>query len=195
METRLHDLIARIKELEHELAEELQKNEEYFFYKVRGRKVAFEHWVKARDRPLATGLFRYLFSASPANVLTAPLVWLCLPPALLLEAAALLYQAVCFPLYGIPKVRRRDYLVFDHRHLAYLNAIEKCNCAYCSYFVGLIAFVQEVAARTEQYWCPVKHARRLAGLHSRYARFLEYGDGAGYRRNLERVRRDFDDLR
>ena len=55
------------------------------------------------------------------------------------------YQAICFPVYKIPKVRRRDYLVFDRHHLAYLNIIEKINCAYCSYANGAIAFMREVA--------------------------------------------------
>ncbi len=41
-----------------------------------------------------------------------------------------LYQAVCFPIYGIPKVKRQDYIVFDRQYLQYLNLIEKINCAY-----------------------------------------------------------------
>lgn len=31
----------------------------------------------------------------------------------------------------------RPYVVFDRRHLAYLNAIEKLNCAYCEYGNGV----------------------------------------------------------
>jgi hypothetical protein len=91
-------------------------------------------------------------------------------------------------------VKRQRYIVIDHQSLAYLNLIEKLNCLYCGYFNGLIAYVREVAARTEQYWCPVKHARRLAAMHSRYGKFLEYGDAEGYRRQLEEIRRDFKDV-
>jgi len=36
-----------------------------------------------------------------------------------------LYQFICFPLYGIPKVKRQDYIVFDRQYLHYLNFIEK----------------------------------------------------------------------
>jgi hypothetical protein len=104
------------------------------------------------------------------------------------------YQAVCFPIYGIPKVKRENYIVFDRQYLNYLNLIEKINCAYCSYFNGLIAYIQEIAARTEQYWCPIKHARRISKLHSRYQKFLSYGDAEAYRAQIEVVRSDFKDL-
>ena len=95
-------------------------------------------------------------------VLTAPVIYSLIVPIVLVDLWVMAYQAICFPIYKIPKVRRRDYLVFDRHHLAYLNTIEKINCAYCSYCNGAIAFVREVASRTEVYWCPIKHARRDA---------------------------------
>jgi hypothetical protein len=96
---------------------------------------------------------------------------------------------VCFPIYNIAKVRRADYLVFDRHHLAYLNALEKLNCAYCTYANGIIAFTREIAARTEQYWCPIKHARRVIGTHGRYVLFDDYGDGEGYQARLAELRK------
>jgi hypothetical protein len=57
------------------------------------------------------------------------------------------------------------------------------------------AYTREVAARTEQYWCPIKHARRLAAAHDYYPKFLDHGDAEGYRRELERMRRDYEALR
>lgn len=91
------------------------------------------------------------------------------------------YQFICFPVYGIPKVRRSNYMVFDRYHLAYLNMLEKLNCSYCSYGNGVIAYAREIASRTEQYWCPIKHARRLIGAHPRYALFADYGSAEGFR--------------
>jgi hypothetical protein len=93
-----------------------------------------------------------------------------------------------FPVYGIPRVRRRDYLAFDRGQLAYLNAVEKLNCEYCAYANGILAHVREVASRTEEYWCPIKHARRVLGVHSRYGSFVDFGDGDAYRHDLERLR-------
>ena len=93
----------------------------------------------------------------------------------------MLYQAICFPAYGIEKVRRREYFVLDRQYLAYLNGQEKLNCAYCAYAGGAIAFVREVAARTEHYCCPIKHARKVVAAHEHYREFLDFGDAQGYR--------------
>ena len=70
------------------------------------------------------------------------------------------YQFVCLKEYGIPEVRRSDYIDLDRHSLSYLNFIEKVNCVYCSYFNGLIAYVQEIAARTEQFWLPHKACQK-----------------------------------
>ena len=71
-----------------------------------------------------------------------------------------------------------------------MNALEKLNCAYCSYANGLIAYVREIAGRTEQYWCPIKHARRVIGAHPGYAAFMDYGDADGYRKWLEQLQKN-----
>jgi hypothetical protein len=121
-------------------------------------------------------------------VLTAPFIYALLPLMLLLDVFASLYHAACFPLLGIPKVRRSDYLIFDRGHLAYLNLLEMVNCAYCSYGTGLLAYMTEIVARTEQYWCPIKHARRILAAHSHYRHFTEFGDAESFRRDLDKIR-------
>ncbi|MBW2100910.1 MAG: hypothetical protein JRG68_09200, partial [Deltaproteobacteria bacterium] len=102
---------------------------------------------------------------------------------------------ICFPVYGIPKVKRSDYIIIDRHYLEYLNIIEKINCVFCGYFTGLIGFVQEVAARTEQYWCPIKHAHKTKTIHSRYNNFfIDYGNGDRYQEKLKEIRKSFDDI-
>ena len=96
---------------------------------------------------------------------------------------------MCFPIYGIARVRRSVYIVIDRQHLAYLNAIEKFNCMYCGYANGVLAYVREIAGRTEQYWCPIRHAVRVRAPHAHYRAFVDYGDAKGYRQRL-RVLRD-----
>jgi hypothetical protein len=118
----------------------------------------------------------------------------CVVPFLLLDASVALYQWVCFPIYGIPKVRRKDYLVFDRGRLAYLNSIEKVGCIYCTYANGLLALITEIAARSEQHFCPIKHARRLASEHSRYDKFLPYGDPRAYRAEADHLGQDYGDI-
>jgi len=177
-------LTEKIRELEAELEAELaQRRAELHVGMKRGRAF-FEEEILRRHRQLRTRLSTYILNAHPLVILTAPVIYAMIVPFVLLDLFVTIYQAVCFPVYGIPKVRRADYLVFDRHHLAYLNALEKLNCAYCSYANGLIAYVREIAGRTEQYWCPIKHARRVIGAHPRYATFRDYGDVDGYRKWL-----------
>ena len=178
-------LTERIRALEAELEAELAQRRAELRVGLEKGRAFFEEEVLRRHRELKTHLVRYVLSAHPLVLLTAPVVYALIVPLALLDLAVTIYQAVCFPVYGIPKVRRRDYLVFDRHALAYLNALEKLNCAYCSYANGLIAYVREVAGRTEQYWCPIKHARRAIGAHAEYANFEDFGDAEGYRRRLE----------
>lgn len=191
---KINELIQEIKKLEEELSLEIQKKEEEFFYKVKGRKIYFEDAAKQYQKTLVTKLHTYLLEAPLLNILTTPVIWACLMPAGFLDLVISIYHGVCFPVYGIPKVNRGDYIIIDHHSLPYLNIIEKINCVYCSYFNGLIAYVQEIAARTEQYWCPIKHARKTGILHSRYQHFLEYGDAQAFKECIEKIRRDFEDL-
>ena len=195
MNDKLTEILESMRKLEHQLIQELQKGEEEFFYKVKDKRVKFERGVKAQHRQLVTRLRCYLKDAEILNILTAPVIWSCLLPAIFMDLVMTFFQAVCFPIYGIPKVHRKDYIVIDRHYLSYLNGLEKLNCVYCGYFNGLIGYIQEIAARTEQYWCPIKHARKTRFVHGRYSKFLSYGDGVSYRENIESVRRGFDDLK
>ena len=184
MDYRINEIIERIKALEEELESEFEKKREEFHLIIEEKRVRFAREVVEQQRRLKTGALRYIADAQPLAILSAPIIYAGFIPFLLLDFFVTTYQAVCFPIYGIPKVRRRDYLVFDREDLPYLNVIEKFNCFYCSYANGLIAYVREIAARTEQYWCPIKHARRVIGAHARYATFDDYGDGEGYQGRL-----------
>lgn len=188
MHEKISDLVRRIKALELELQAELDQAGTQIRYRLVNRKIHFEHEALLLQRRFKINLFRYALFPRPRHVLTAPFVYALLPSLLLLDLLASLYHAVCFPLLGIPKVRRRDYFAYDRHHLAYLNLLEMVNCVYCSYGNGLLAYLTEVVARTEQYWCPIKHARRALGTHTRYQMFTEYGDAEGFRRELERLR-------
>ena len=191
---KLEQIVEDIKTLEQELMLELQKKQDEYFYVIKDKKVQFEEKTRQYHKALATRLHVYLANASLPSLLTVPIIWAGIVPALLMDVVVSFYHSVCFRVYGIPMVRRSDYIVIDRQSLQYLNAIEKLNCIYCGYFNGLIAWVQEVAARSEQYWCPIKHARRTSSIHSRYHKFVEYGDSDQYRRAFDEVRADFDDL-
>jgi hypothetical protein len=192
MSNRIQELSAQIRALEKELREEIQRIR-IQTYEIRERGVRFRDEVLQRHRGQVERVFTYLRHAKLKHILTAPVIWLCLLPAVLLDLVVTLYQRLCFPVYGIPLVRRSDYIVIDRHYLAYLNVIEKLNCLYCSYFNGLMAYVSEVAGRTEQYWCPIKHARQLKRAHSRYDRFVEFGDSDAWQTQKNELRKDFSD--
>jgi hypothetical protein len=184
MTTQLDELMEKLRSVEAEIEVELAKRREELRFHLENRRIVFEKEVLRIHRKIRTRLSRYVIDANPLTILTAPVIYSLIVPIALLDAAVMIYQAICFPVYKIPKVRRRDYLVFDRHHLAYLNAIEKFNCGYCSYANGMIAFVREVAARTEVYWCPIKHARRVLGPHPHYQGFADFGDADAFRARL-----------
>jgi hypothetical protein len=184
----IRQLAGSIRALERQLEVSLAKRRVELNYEVHDGVVRFEHVVIAKHRLLKTRLLKYIFDARPAMILTAPAIYALIIPVLLLDLFVAVYQTVCFPVYGIPRVRRADYLAFDREQLSYLNVIEKVNCAYCAYANGVFAYVREVGSRTEQYWCPIKHARRVLGVHARYGSFVDYGDGDAYRHELEQLR-------
>jgi hypothetical protein len=73
-------------------------------------------------------------------------------------------------------------MVADRHHLTYLNFIQKVNCLFCSYGGGVIAYAREIAARTEDFWCPVKNAGKVRTPHHKYYEFLEFGDVEGFKK-------------
>ena len=155
---------------------------------VRDAETTLSRDVLEQQRLLKQRISSFLRHGSLRNLLTTPIIYSLALPFLLLDAWVTAYQWVCFPIYGIDRVRRGRYLVIDRHKLAYLNAIEKANCVYCGYANGVLAYVREVAARTEQYWCPIKHAHPIPAPHGRYQRFFNYGDARGYRQGLSRIR-------
>ena len=191
MNEKINDLISRIRELEEEVEREIASRRDQFHFTLEDRRVRFEREVLAQHRRLKTGVLRYLAQARLRNLLSAPFIYAVFLPLLLVDLAVTCYQWLCFPLYGIPRVRRGVYFIYDRNSLAYLNFIEKFNCAYCAYATGLAGYVKEIVGRTEQYWCPIKHARRVLETHSRYDRFVDFGDAEAYRSDLEAIRRDF----
>jgi len=193
MSKRAEDLLESIRTMEKELKEEI-KRIKIETYEIRDRSINFKDEVRAHHKSQLVRVFTYLRHARLRNIATAPMIWLCIFPALFMDLVVTLYQLTCFPVYGIPKVRRGDYIVMDRRYLGYLNIIEKANCLFCGYFNGLVGYVAEVGGRTEQYWCPIKHASRVKSQHSRYGRFTEFGDSDQFRANFNTIRTDFSDL-
>jgi len=194
MKSHLDNLLEQMSTLEKEIMRELRKKEQEFFYEVTQGKVRFTTEARQRHKRLVKRFTTYIRGSRFWTVATTPVIWSCLVPIVFIDLVMSFYQATCFPIYGIPKVRRSEYLALDRHRLSYLNWAEKLNCEYCSYANGVLACASEIAARTEQYWCPIKHALRMKSMHSRYRFFFDYGDAEHYRLEIERVRRSFEDI-
>ena len=188
MNDRIRNLLAQMAALEDELRVALLEQETSVLYQIKGKRVEFERSIKQAHSRLKKGFFRWLVTNRPQNLITGPIIYGMIIPLAILDLFVSFYQATCFPIYGITKVRRDDFIVFDRQQLEYLNFIEKFHCTYCAYGSGLIAYVFAIVARTEEYFCPIKHARKILGTHSSYGRFLDYGEAADYEAKLEEFR-------
>jgi len=191
--SRLKELLIEIRELEVRIADEISREADELGYTIKRGKIRFEEEISNRHRQLTKTLGDYLRECSWPGLLVSPIVYSLIIPVVIFDVFVFFYQLVCFPIFKIPKVRRRDYIVLDRHKLQYLNIIERFNCAYCGYVGGFIAYVQEVAARSEQYWCPIKHARQLENPHARYHDFLAYGDADAYVAQLNNLRQKLRD--
>lgn len=189
MNSRIQQLLDQITDLEDELRIALSEQQTSMFFQIKGKRVEFEQAIKETHRRLKRNFFRWLITDRPQNLITGPIIYSMIIPLLITDFFVSFYQITCFPIYGIKKVRRADYIIFDRQQLHYLNFIEKFHCTYCAYGSGMVSYISEIIARTEQYFCPIKHARKILGSHHRYARFLEYGDAENYEAKLEEYRR------
>jgi hypothetical protein len=188
MPSRIDGLLAHVAQLEREVEQELNRTREQWRYRVDAGRIRFERDVHLAHERLKQSIPRFIRESSPLNILTAPIIYSMIVPIAIIDLSFSIYQALCFPLYGISHVRRSAYTVIDRQHLAYLNAIEKLNCVYCGYANGVLAYVREIAGRTEQYWCPIRHAKAVRAPHTHYREFVDYGDAEGYHRRLPMLR-------
>ncbi len=195
MNPKISELLDRIQKIELEIEGEMKRKRAELQADFEETRVRFEREVLEQQRRFKTGTLPYLLSANLWSVVTAPVIYSVLLPMLLLDLFITVYQHICFRAYGIARVKRSDYFVYDRAHLAYLNLIEKINCAYCSYGNGLMAYGREVVARTEQYWCPIKHARKIMAAHPYYTGFVDFGDAQSYKDELEKLRAELAKLK
>ncbi|MFA7245328.1 MAG: hypothetical protein WC070_04085 [Candidatus Magasanikbacteria bacterium] len=152
--------------------------------------------LKAKKEQMKKWKLSWIKSFFPINfryLLSMPFIYGMIIPGIIFHFCLEIYHRVSFRFYGIPRVRARDYFIYDRHLLPYLNWFEKINCFYCSYFNNLLRFATEVAGRTERYWCPIKYARRVTKTHSQYNKFVDYLDAPHFREKWEELR-DFSDI-
>jgi len=188
MNDELARLFAQVQALEDDIERKLDAHRAQYKYSVDRGKAVFEAEVAQGHRLMRVGLARFLRQAPLRHVLVAPVIYAMVVPFGLLDVTLSVYQWICFSAWGISRVQRKNFIVFDRHRLGYLNAIEKVNCIFCGYSNGVIGYAREIAGRTEQYWCPIRHATQIRGPHAQYRDFLDYGDAKAYRDRLAELR-------
>lgn len=188
MDFETKDLLDRLNQLENEFEERLEKTRAEGNYTLKKGKAVFEDTIVAEQQLIKIGLLKYIKDARIIAILSAPVVYALVVPFVLLDISVTLYMLICFWAWQIHYVKRSDYIVIDRQLLAYLNPIQKVHCIYCGYITGLVSYIREVTARTEKFWCPIKHSKRIKDAHAHYRGFMDYGDAEGYRARLEEFR-------
>ncbi|WP_373002276.1 hypothetical protein [Sulfurimonas sp.] len=193
-DSRIDEITAKIRVLENELICEFNSRQKELLLRLEDEKEEFEKSLLKEGRSKIISSIKYVSSLPIGATLTIPFIWAMILPIIVIDLMVSIFQAVCFPIYKIPKVKRKDHVVIDRYNLFYLGRIEKINCLYCEYFNGVTSYVREIAARTEQFWCPIKHSRPLKDNHSRYGNFFNHGDYLKYKEELNKIRKDFKDI-
>lgn len=121
-------------------------------------------------------------------ILTMPFILMMIIPAVIADIFATVYQFTNFSVYKIPKVKRSKYIIVDRHHLRHLNLMEKLFCVFCGYVNGVIQYCAEIGSRTEEFWCPIKHKKKVAYEHARYKNYIEYHDSNEYHQKRKNIR-------
>lgn len=189
MNDKIRELLIQITTLEDEIEAILHKQREQVLVRFKDGKFRIREELEQAHRSLKQNLWRWMLDSRPRNLISAPFIYAMIIPFVIMDLCLTSYQWICFPLYRIGRVRRSSYIILDRHRLNYLNSIEKFNCVYCGYANGLLGYAREIAARTELYWCPVKHAGRIRDRHSQYHDFLDYGEGEDFHAHVAEIRR------
>jgi hypothetical protein len=193
MKVGFSDTLERIMQLEKELEGEIKKKNQEIIKNYQEQKIRLAISIRKQQEKYRVNWAKYAFGPRLLSFLVLPVIYLMVVPMVFYDLCLFIYQHITFRVYRIPLVKREDYFIIDRHHLGYLNWVEKVNCVYCGYGNAVAAYGKEITARTELYWCPIKHASRVKDPHTRYYDFFEYGDAEGYRENLADVIRKYDD--
>lgn len=190
MNDKIREIIDEIEAMKIKLGEEIDKQESHISYEIQNGYVRFEKEVLDGQRENMKNLLSWLREVPLLHFLTAPLIYAMVIPAIIFDVVLFVYQQIAFRVFKFQFIKRSDYLHFDHHYLGYLNPIEKLNCLYCSYFNGLMLYASAIAGRTELYFCPIKHAKKVVSEHKYYKEFLFYGDENDYQEKLNELRKN-----
>lgn len=128
---------------------------------------------------------RYLKSPERTYIrlLTIPFIVPLIIPLVFLDISIEIYQNVCFRIYRIGLVKRRNYIKIDRHKLLYLSFWQKFFCVYCGYANGLLNYAVKIAGLSEEYWCGIQHKKTPGFVPSAHHKnFVKYGDEVAFKK-------------
>ena len=119
-----------------------------------------------------------------SGIVAGPVITLLVIPIAITDVCVEIYHRICFPIYGIPYVKRSRYIrISDREKLPYLTWYEKLWCIYCGYVNGWFHYASTIAGRTENYFCAVAHLEERGFVPTEFEKsFAKYGDEAALRK-------------
>lgn len=176
MKSKINKILEDIKIKKDELVKEYEKLREKYDFEFVKWKIVFSKKKKEENKKFKLWSFRYILWSQIRHIISMPFIYAMIIPTIILDIFLFVYQNICFRLYGIPLVKRSEYISSERKHLDYLNWIQKINCLYCSYVNGIFSYAVEIGWRTEKYWCPIKHAKKNNTFHNWQDHFADYWD-------------------
>lgn len=180
MRSKINQLLEEIDNKKKELLEEYHKLLDKYSFEFKNWKIVFAKDKKASDKKKKKSIWNSISTTTLRDFLSIPFIYSMIIPVVFFDIFLFIYQQTAMRLYWIPLVKRRDHITYDRKELAYLNAPQKFNCLYCSYVNGFLSYASEIAGRTEKYWCPIKHAKKMRWEHYRHKYFADYWDNAWF---------------
>jgi hypothetical protein len=188
MNSKIEKMMEEIEEMKQKLRTEIDKEEKKIRFEIKNGAVIFERDILSAQKAHMKALRTWFRETPFIQFLSAPIIYGMVIPAVILDIALFLYKIVVGKVFDIKFAERKAYIVFDRQYLGYLNIIEKFNCMYCSYFNGLMHYATAIAGRTELYFCPIRHAKKVAYEHPYYDKFFRYAEGESYQERLKTLR-------
>ncbi len=182
MKSKINAILKEIEAKKDELLIEYDKLKDKYDFSFSKWKIIFTKKAKEYNKKFKDNLFKYILTIQIRHLLSIPFIYIVFFPVVLLDIFIFIYQQVCFRLYGIEIVKRKDYITYDRRFLDYLNIIQKFNCIYCSYVNWFASYATEVIGRTERYWCPIKNAHKTKWWHNWQKEFADYWDAEEFKK-------------
>ncbi len=192
MNDQLKMILDNMKLLEAELHDELKSSQQRFQERFVASVAELRRSALDAQQRLETRSYKVFTLIFWRHVASIPFIYIMVVPFVFMDLMLTIYQQACFRLYAVPLARRAEHFVIDRQLLDNLNLVDKLNCMYCGYGTGLFSYGREIISKTEQYWCPIKHAQKTLSASQRYNEFLEYGDTEEYHRKVAEYR---DELR